>query len=122
LLVSFLKSGLKNQTELALENLALRQQLAILKREHPHARLRRETGFSGIAFHRSGRDGENPSSWSSPKRSSDGIEKDLHYIGPTSQNIVEPVGQEQAKKSASWSAKWPMPIRLGEVRESTANC
>jgi hypothetical protein len=30
LLVSFLKSGLKNRTELALENLALRQQLAIL--------------------------------------------------------------------------------------------
>ena len=41
LLVSFLKSGLKNQTELALENLALRQQLAILKRERPHVRLRR---------------------------------------------------------------------------------
>jgi putative transposase len=41
LLVSFLKSGLKNQTELALENLALRQQLVILKRERPHARLRR---------------------------------------------------------------------------------
>jgi putative transposase len=41
LLFSFLKSGLKNQTELALENLALRQQLAILKRNRPHPRLRR---------------------------------------------------------------------------------
>ena len=41
LLVSFLKSGLKNRTELALENLALRQQLAILKRNRPHPRLRR---------------------------------------------------------------------------------
>ncbi len=41
LLVSFLKSGLKNQTELALENLALRQQLVILKRQRPHARLGR---------------------------------------------------------------------------------
>jgi putative transposase len=41
LLFSFLKSGLKNQTELALENLALRQQLAIVKRNRPHARLRR---------------------------------------------------------------------------------
>ncbi len=41
LLFSFLKSGLRNRTELALENLALRQQLAILKRERPHARLRR---------------------------------------------------------------------------------
>jgi hypothetical protein len=30
LFFSLLKSGLKNQTELALENLALRQQLAIL--------------------------------------------------------------------------------------------
>jgi hypothetical protein len=40
LLVSFLKSGFKNQTELALENLALRQQLAILKRNRPHARLK----------------------------------------------------------------------------------
>jgi hypothetical protein len=105
LLASFLKSGLKNQTELVLENLTLRQQLAILKRERPHVRLRQRDRFSGLAFHRSGRDGENPSSWSSPKRSSDGIEKDSHYIGPTSQNNAEPAGQEQAKKSASWSVK-----------------
>jgi hypothetical protein len=41
LLVSLIKSSLKKQTELALENLALRQQLVILKRERPHARLRR---------------------------------------------------------------------------------
>ena len=41
LVVSWIKSSLKNQAELALENLALRQQLAILKRERPHARLRR---------------------------------------------------------------------------------
>jgi hypothetical protein len=41
LLFSFLKSGFGNRTELALENLALRQQLAILKRARPHARLRR---------------------------------------------------------------------------------
>jgi hypothetical protein len=41
LLVSFLKSGLKSRTELALENLALRQQLAILKRNRPYARLKR---------------------------------------------------------------------------------
>jgi putative transposase len=41
LLFSFLKSGLTNPTELALENLALRQQLAILKRNRPHARLKK---------------------------------------------------------------------------------
>lgn len=41
LLFSFLKSGLKNQTELALENLALRQQLAILKRNRPRVRLKK---------------------------------------------------------------------------------
>jgi hypothetical protein len=40
-LVSFLKSGLKNRTELALENLALRQQLTILERNQPHPRLLR---------------------------------------------------------------------------------
>jgi len=41
LLFSFLQSGFRNRTELVSENLALRQQLAILKRERPHARLRR---------------------------------------------------------------------------------
>ena len=41
LLISLIRSSLKNQAELAPENLALRQQLAILKREHPHACLRR---------------------------------------------------------------------------------
>jgi hypothetical protein len=45
LLFSFLKSGLKNQTELALENLALRQQLAIFKRDRPQARLKRRDRF-----------------------------------------------------------------------------
>jgi hypothetical protein len=35
LLAPFLKSGLENQTELARENLALRQQPAILKRNRP---------------------------------------------------------------------------------------
>ena len=45
LLVSLLKSGLKNRTELALENLALRQQLAIFKRDRPQARLKRRDRF-----------------------------------------------------------------------------
>jgi hypothetical protein len=60
LLFSFLKSGLKNQTELALENLALRQQVAILKRNRPHARLKKETGYSGHAFRVCGIGGKNP--------------------------------------------------------------
>ena len=81
-----------------------------------------EIGFSGLAFHQSGRDGENPSSWSSPKRSSGGIGKDLRYIGPISQNIAEPVGREQAKKSASLVRKmananptWGSPRIHGEL-------
>jgi putative transposase len=41
LLVSLIRSSLKNQTELALENLALRQQLAILNRNRPQPRLRK---------------------------------------------------------------------------------
>jgi hypothetical protein len=41
LFISLMKSALKNQAELALGNLAPRQQLAILKRNKPHARLKR---------------------------------------------------------------------------------
>jgi putative transposase len=41
LLLLSLKSGFKNQTDLALENLALRLQLAILKRNCPHPRLKK---------------------------------------------------------------------------------
>ena len=41
LLLSFLKAGLRSQTELALENLALQQPLAILKRNRAHPALRR---------------------------------------------------------------------------------
>jgi len=41
LLVSLIRSSIKNRTDLALENLALRQQLAIMKRERPHERLSR---------------------------------------------------------------------------------
>lgn len=36
LMVSLIKSGFKNRTALAVENLALRQQLAILNRRRPH--------------------------------------------------------------------------------------
>jgi hypothetical protein len=100
LLFSFLNSGLTNQTELAFENLALRQQLAILKRTAPMHGRKRETGFSGHALRTSGRDGEILSSWSSQKRSSGGIGRDLHSIGPISQNITDPAGREQATKSA----------------------
>jgi putative transposase len=40
-LIASLRSLLRDQRELALENLALRQQLAILARTHPHRRLRK---------------------------------------------------------------------------------
>jgi hypothetical protein len=50
LVVSLIKSLLKNQAELALENLALRQQLAILKRERPHACLRRRDRLFWISL------------------------------------------------------------------------
>ena len=42
LLVSLIRSTVKNQTELALENLALRQQLAILNRKGPRRRMRQK--------------------------------------------------------------------------------
>ena len=44
-LVSPITSGLKNQTGLALENLALRQQLAVLNRKRPQRRLKRRDRF-----------------------------------------------------------------------------
>jgi hypothetical protein len=50
LVVSLIKSLLKNQAELALENLALRQQLAILKRERPHACLRRRNRLFWVSL------------------------------------------------------------------------
>lgn len=50
LFISFLKSTLRNQAELALENLALRQQLAILKRKNPHARLKRRDRLFWACF------------------------------------------------------------------------
>lgn len=39
-LVAILRLALKSRRELALENLALRQQLAVLKRNQPRPRLR----------------------------------------------------------------------------------
>jgi putative transposase len=44
-LVAFLVSGLKERRELALENLALRQQLAVFKRSHLRPQLRRRDRF-----------------------------------------------------------------------------
>ena len=47
-LVTFLVSGFKEQRELALENLALRQQLAVLKRSKPRPHLQRKDRFFWI--------------------------------------------------------------------------
>ena len=41
LILSFLGSFLRNQTELAAENLALRQQLAVLERQSKRPRLKK---------------------------------------------------------------------------------
>jgi putative transposase len=47
-LVTILVSGFKEQRELALENLALRQQLAVLKRSLPRPQLQRKDRFFWI--------------------------------------------------------------------------
>jgi len=121
LLLSFLKSGLKNQTEPALENLALRQQLAILKSNRPHARLKKGDRLfwacispiwqrwreililvkpeTVIRWHRKG----FALYWTRLSK---------HHAG------LPPVG----KNFVISSAKWPMRIPPGEVPEYTANC
>jgi hypothetical protein len=113
LLVSFLKSGFKNQTDLAFENLALRQQPAILKRNRLHARLRwRDRPFWACLY------GENPRSWSNPKRSSDGIGKDLRYTGPIPRNITNPGGRKRAMISAISSENARCESNLGKPENS----
>ena len=52
LLISLIKSGLRNRTELALENLALRQQLAILNRKGQRRRLRKRDQFFWVSISR----------------------------------------------------------------------
>jgi hypothetical protein len=51
---------LRARRSLLLENLALRQQLAVLKRRHPRPRLDLLDKLSGSPFVDSGPDGNNP--------------------------------------------------------------
>jgi hypothetical protein len=52
LLISLIKSGFKNRAELALENLALRQQLAILNRKRFHPRLKQKDRLFWVCISR----------------------------------------------------------------------
>ena len=113
-LVSCLKSGLKSRTELALETLALRQQLTILKRNRLQARLKRRDWLFSACL---------SSVWQRWRES-------LILVEPATvvrrhrrgfENVGGPVAREQAKESAYSSAKWPTRIRPGEAPESTAN-
>jgi hypothetical protein len=60
LLLSALISSLKFRRELVLENLALRQQLAIYKRRHPDPTFNRQIACFGSGWQRSGRAGGQP--------------------------------------------------------------
>ena len=59
---------LRARRSLLLENLALRQQLAVLKRRHPRPRLDLLDKLFWVAVPDSGPDGSNPSLRSRPKR------------------------------------------------------
>src|SRR5438876_3231002 len=59
---------LRARRSLLLENLALRQQLAVLKRRHPRPRLDLLDKLFWVAVRRFDPDGNNPSLWSRPKR------------------------------------------------------
>jgi hypothetical protein len=105
MLISLIRPSIKNRTEQTLENLALRQQPAVLNYKLPHSRPRRRD--RELSFPASGKDGENSSSRSRRRSSSDGIGKvcqDTAQNNPTLAAISVSI-RSRHKENRSGSAK-----------------
>ena len=111
----FLRSLVRCRAELAAENLALRQQLAILKEKI-------ETGCSGFGSRNSGRIGDPRSSSSNQPPWSVGIAEDSNSIGVGNRdrrNLVVPKFGVRLEISYGECVE---RIQLGALREFTPNC
>jgi hypothetical protein len=118
-LLPFLVGG---HRQLALENLAIRQQLAVYKRTAPRLPARgsaRSTACSGPAWPGSGSAGGRRWSSSRPTPSCAGTAAASPSTGPTFRAGHEAAAHPSAPRSPPSSGKWPRRIPCGVLPAST---
>ena len=114
----------RSRSGLMLENLALRQQLAVLKRKHPRPRLGPLDKLFWVVWHSdSGPDGRKHSFSFCQKRSPAGTGLDSDAIGRccAKRENESALADESANRSVSLSSKWSWRIQVGVRPAFTAN-
>lgn len=109
-------------SHLALQNVALRQQLIVLKRGCNKPAIRNRDRLFWMLFSRLWRTGRIPWSSSSHRQLWRGTEKVLSCFGNTKavQEVLE--GHRSARRFEILSRRWQMPIRCGGHRGFMVNC
>ena len=116
------RAALRTHTDLALENLALRQQLALLRHRSKRPRFGRLDRAFWVWLFGGGQGGARRSTSFAPKPSFVGIGRAFALSGPGSPDAGERVDRPSAPNLRSSSAPWRSPILSGARRASTANC
>ena len=116
-----LRAFFQTRADIALEILALRQQLAVLKRKRPGPNWTGWTGSFGLPSAVAGPVGPRFSSLSSPKPSSAGIALGSASTGVGALGQAE-AGLRSTKRFAPSSVVWPRKTRLGAHPRFTVSC
>jgi len=119
-LFAYLRAFLRTRHHLGLEILALRQQVAVLKRKHPRPRLNNLDRLFWLALRPpSGRGGPMRSSWSSPRPSSAGIARASGSTGACARVAADARSAATRSRSSGWMARenpsWGAPRIHGEL-------
>src|SRR5262249_2334655 len=119
-LICLIPAALRLRSELALENLALRQQLAILNRQHRRPKLRRLDRFFWLFLSRFWPDWKETLIIVKPETVLRWHRKRFaSYWSRFPGTIV--VDLEQARRSGSWYGGWRNLIRCGALRGCMGN-
>ena len=97
---AFVRALLGNSAAVALENVALRHQLAVLQRSVARPGSAAGTGSSGLGSHSCGQGGGPPASLSNPRPSSPGTGKASSSTGAGSPGAAQRVARRSILRSA----------------------
>src|SRR5438874_6737712 len=124
ILVGTLRSCLRTHRELALENLVLRQQLAVWKAREPRPRFTEMDRLFWSSYRECGRGGGIRCTWCGRRRSSNGIGRDFDAtgrgrvdadrVGPGQYGASRSDSADERRQSAVGCA--PDPRRVAEAR------
>src|SRR5215471_16563367 len=119
--IRFILFILGGQKLIALENFALRQQLAGFKRNVPRPKLNNRDRLFWIGLYLIWQDWKSALIFVQPETVTSWHRHGSNAIGGSYPNRNNPADPEPVPRSENSSTLWPLPIRHGEHLESMGN-